>query len=384
MESLSEISEYLNYLEEELRDDGDSSLTMLSKLEKTEEELELFEALPHKSLWQGAWDAELNLTYPDNYITDDMLSKLGFVRLDYMEYGKRVVRKVRVEIHGYNFLMDFMVIDYASNGEPSVVFGRNFLLETKCRIDFALGELRIDVTMLKEERDVEELLIFVVERESEESVNEEKLDEVLMGRARLEEKDFGEETKAMGVVKNVRVQIGYQAYLMDFLILDILIDKELSFLLGRPFLRTCEAIIDLGTSSLTIDDGVMRHTLGRDEDGNPKYGPLAPSYLNIEDDMERALAIEAHFNPFKNILVFKKMIDFLGSLPVQLKNRDWGSEGYSEYKKIDGDNAWHVKFEVTTPGGMKYTRKFKTKDIERKLSGKFTSEDILKFDHFLD
>lgn len=64
--------------------------------------------------------------------------------------------------------------------------------------------------------------------------------------------------------------------------------------------------------------------VGRDEEGNPKYGHVTPSFLDIEDDMGRALAMEAYFNPFKNIIVFKKLTDFLGSLPFQLKNMDWG------------------------------------------------------------
>ncbi|GJR21580.1 hypothetical protein Tco_0970107 [Tanacetum coccineum] len=137
----------------------------------------------------------------------------------------------------------------------------------------------------------------------------------------------------------------------------------------------------MGHDTLCIDDGFIRHTyfpkprakayldnfaqeeeddwlscfeVGRDEDGNPKYGPVAPSFLDFEDDMERALAMEAYFNPFKNIIVFKKLIDFLG------------------------DEAWHVKFEVTTPSGQKFTRMFKTKKTNRKLSGKFILEDILK------
>ncbi|GKA73749.1 DNA-directed DNA polymerase [Tanacetum coccineum] len=155
------------------------------------------------------------------------------------------------------------------------------------------------------------------------------------------------QAKAMGEVRNVRIQIGYQAYLVDFLVLDILVDKELSLLLGRPFLRTCGEIIDMGRGTMTIDDGVIRHTyfpkpraksylenfevdenedwlgcfkVGRDEDGNPKYGPVAPSFLDIEDEMERALAMQEYFNPFKHIIVFKNLIDFLGSLLVQLKN----------------------------------------------------------------
>ncbi|GKA78476.1 hypothetical protein Tco_0785013, partial [Tanacetum coccineum] len=85
------------------------------------------------------------------------------------------------------------------------------------------------------------------------------------------------------------------------------------------------------------DDWLGSFEVGRDEDGNVKYGPVAPSFIDIEDDMERALAMEAYFNPFKNVIVFKKLVDFLGSLPVQLKNLDWGNEGYGTYKKVDGD-----------------------------------------------
>ncbi|GJX20811.1 hypothetical protein Tco_0223488 [Tanacetum coccineum] len=68
------------------------------------------------------------------------------------------------------------------------------------------------------------------------------------------------QAKAMGEVRNVRIQIGYQAYLADFLVLDIPVDKELPLLLGRPFLRTCGAMIDMGRGTMTNDDGVIKHT----------------------------------------------------------------------------------------------------------------------------
>ncbi|GJX09537.1 hypothetical protein Tco_0199396 [Tanacetum coccineum] len=127
----------------------------------------------------------------------------------------------------------------------------------------------------------------------------------------------------------------------------------------------------MGRGTLCIDDGVIRHTyfpkprtksyveafemegeddwlgsfeVGRDKDGNVKYGLVAPSFIDIEDDMERALAMEAYFNPFKNVIVFKKLVDFLGSFLVQLKNLDWGNEGYGTYKKVDGDGDWHASY----------------------------------------
>ncbi|GJU87796.1 hypothetical protein Tco_1295342, partial [Tanacetum coccineum] len=49
MDTLSDVSEYLNNLEAYL-DDGDSSETRMDKIEKSEEELEMFEALERKSV----------------------------------------------------------------------------------------------------------------------------------------------------------------------------------------------------------------------------------------------------------------------------------------------------------------------------------------------
>ncbi|GJS74191.1 reverse transcriptase domain-containing protein [Tanacetum coccineum] len=68
------------------------------------------------------------------------------------------------------------------------------------------------------------------------------------------------QAKVMGEVRKVRIQIGYQAYLADFLVLDIPVDKELPLLLGCPFLRTCGAMIDMGHGTMTIDVGVIKHT----------------------------------------------------------------------------------------------------------------------------
>ena len=137
--------------------------------------------------------------------------------------------------------------------------------------------------------------------------------------------------RAYGKVKNVRLQIGFQTYLCDFLILHVPIDKEMPMLVGRTFFSTCGAINDIGKGTMEIDDGVARRIyhakkrnkiladegsddedwldmfdIGHDSEGNPKYGFTAPSFKHIKDDMERALAMENYFNPFKNIIVYKK------------------------------------------------------------------------------
>ncbi|GJR74424.1 ribonuclease H-like domain-containing protein [Tanacetum coccineum] len=60
---------------------------------------------------QGAWNAELDLAYSDNYITEEMLGKLGFVRLEYNQYGRRMVKKSRGNADRLNMLEEDRDID---------------------------------------------------------------------------------------------------------------------------------------------------------------------------------------------------------------------------------------------------------------------------------
>ncbi|GJZ09162.1 hypothetical protein Tco_0543445 [Tanacetum coccineum] len=180
----------MNNLEDFL-DDGDSLEARKIKVEKSGRQLEMFEALGHKSVvveskkhkvviltkapprgfskpfmrfytpcgmdGQGAWDTELDMADSHNYITEEMFDKLGFAWVDYGDYGRKMVKQVRVEIHGFTFLVYFVVIGYANEGEPSVIFGRDFFVTTKSKDDFDVGEIRIDLTMLEEERDTDAL-----------------------------------------------------------------------------------------------------------------------------------------------------------------------------------------------------------------------------------
>ncbi|GJY87426.1 hypothetical protein Tco_0502054 [Tanacetum coccineum] len=112
---------------------------------------------------QGAWDAELDMADFHNYMTEEMLDKLGFVRINYDDYRRKTMKEVRVEIHGFVFLVDFVVIWYANEGEPSFIFGRYFFVTTKSKVDFGIGEMRIDLTILEEERDLDALFVELVE-----------------------------------------------------------------------------------------------------------------------------------------------------------------------------------------------------------------------------
>nr|GEX56286.1 hypothetical protein [Tanacetum cinerariifolium] len=194
-------------------------------------------SIPCKVDGQRAWDVELNLANSENYVTEEVSENMGFVYVNFSDYGRKMVNDVNVEIHGVKFNVDFVVSDYVNEEEPSIVFGRYFWV--------------IDLT---------------------EEVRSSSGEVVKMGKA-----------------------------------------------------------------------------------------------------------MEAYFILFKNVIMFKKLVDLLGSLPVQLKNLDWGNEGYGSYKKVDGDGDWHARFEIVTHSGRKFNRAFKTKTTTRKLSGKFKTEDVLRW-----
>ncbi|GJY62108.1 zinc finger, CCHC-type containing protein [Tanacetum coccineum] len=383
MDTLSLVSKYLNGMEDIL-DDGDSLEARKLTVEKSKEELELFEALDHKSVIVNeeshrvvVFKKVLPHAYSEPFTRFSLPCDVD--GQDYGKYGRKMVREVHVEIHGFTFLVDFVVIGYANKGEPSVIFGRDFLVTSKSKVDFGIGEMRIDLTMLEEIKDIDVMLNKLVEN----------LEEVveMIPKKMCDQGNFALPMKVNGTIEmNALADTGESVSVLPYCLfmnlgledpkpyntpVDIPVDKEqecqeldkeLTLLLGCPFWRTCGAVIDMGRGTLCIDDGVIRHTyfpklrakayldnfaqeeeddwlscfeVGRDEDVNPKYGPVVPSFLDIEDDMERALAMEAYFNPLKNIIIFKKLIDFLGSLPVQLKNTDWVNEGYGTYKKVE-------------------------------------------------
>ena len=165
----------------------------------------------------------------------------------------------------------------------------------------------------------------------------------------------------------------------------------------------------MGRSIMIIDDGVIRHKfhpkpkvgpslyelqeelrenwlgcfeVGRDQAGKPMYGPKEPPYIRIEDPLERALCREKFYDPFSNVICWKKMLEFMGSLPVALRNKDWEPEGPQEFSEVECDNNWHINMEITSDGGLKYKRGYKTKKTKRMMSGKFTTNDVMDFEFF--
>ncbi|KAK2395569.1 hypothetical protein QL285_057295 [Trifolium repens] len=64
-----------------------------------------------------------------------------------------------------------------------------------------------------------------------------------------------------GTVEDVLVKVGDLVFPADFMILDILEDEEHPVILGRPFLATSRALIDVESAELTLRSGEEKRTI---------------------------------------------------------------------------------------------------------------------------
>ncbi|XP_057996511.1 uncharacterized protein LOC131175850 [Hevea brasiliensis] len=79
----------------------------------------------------------------------------------------------------------------------------------------------------------------------------------------------------VGILKNIPIKVGKFFILVDFIVLEMKEDVQISIILGRPFLATAGAIIDVKNGRLTLkveDEEVefnmfnkMKHKLEADE-----------------------------------------------------------------------------------------------------------------------
>ncbi|GJS52169.1 hypothetical protein Tco_0625531 [Tanacetum coccineum] len=173
------------------------------------------------------------------------------------------------------------------------------------------------------------------------------------------------------------------------LIIDILVDKDVPIVVGRSFLYTCGGIINTIKGTTSTFDGVCHqkfyvsavrnkheesdededeYCMKRDAMGNPIYGSKFAKYLNCDDPMDRALALQEALNLFRKICVWKKMVAFLGSLPVPLQHNEYILSYSNNFiKKGEGDGKWHAKVRIEDPYRNVYDQGYKTKATNRKL-----------------
>ncbi|GJW35362.1 retrotransposon ORF1 [Tanacetum coccineum] len=139
-------------------------------------------------------------------------------------------------------------------------------------------------------------------------------------------------TDPMGRLLDVLCQVGVTTILAIFMLLDVPMDRDVPLIVKRSFLHTLK---NVHAESDSDDD--EEYCLKRDDMGKPIYGPNRAKYLSSDDPMDRALALQEALNPFKKIYVWKKVIAFLGALPVPLQNAEWVPNRSGNTAKENGD-----------------------------------------------
>ncbi|GKE71709.1 MAK10-like protein [Tanacetum coccineum] len=222
----------------------------------------------------------------------------------------------------------------------------------------------------------------------------------------------------VGIVKDVEVHIGKLKLLNDFYVLDMKKDPETPLLVGRGFLATANAIIDCRMAKIVVGEGITRSvfgvkevdlckeeapywtTLGKRESYKPRpssdgIGAKPPYYarkdfLDCYFPGEWEISRDVELNPFKDTLVFRIMIEFLGAIPINLKCNMWESEEL--IKKLinrdkppkNGDGAWHAMIRLIDPDGEEFTKTLQSIPTTRKISEIESPREIIDLDHFYD
>ncbi|GJV89752.1 MAK10-like protein [Tanacetum coccineum] len=197
----------------------------------------------------------------------------------------------------------------------------------------------------------------------------------------------GTKSYPVGIVKKIEVHIGRLKLLDDFYVIDMDKDPTTPLLVGRGFLATANAV-------------PYWTTLGKQESYKPRpstdgIGARPTNYAkkdvidyHLPDEWE--IARDVMLNQFKDVLVFRRMVEFLGVILINLKGSIWKSENLIK-DRIDwnkppkrGDGAWHAKIILIDPDGEEFTKTFQSIPTTRKLSEKDNPSEIIDLGHFHD
>ncbi|GJT18325.1 hypothetical protein Tco_0877031 [Tanacetum coccineum] len=88
-------------------------------------------------------------------------------------------------------------------------------------------------------------------------------------------------------------------------------EKDPRKLVGKGFLATASAVIDYKKAKIAVGEGITRSIFGVKE--------VDLDFMDYHLPEEWEIARDAKLNPFKDVLVFRKMVEFLGTIPINLK-----------------------------------------------------------------
>ncbi|GKA12456.1 hypothetical protein Tco_0692002 [Tanacetum coccineum] len=139
----------------------------------------------------------------------------------------------------------------------------------------------------------------------------------------------------------------------------------------REFLATACAIIDCEKSKIVAGEGYIRRksydprrNTNITDAQTPFY--LENDFINTNAPGKWEIARGAQLNPFNGILVFRKTLEFLGAIPINLMGNKWETQDMFdddwcwEKPPKEGDDGGHIKIEMIDPDRDKFDRVFRT------------------------
>ncbi|GKB06134.1 MAK10-like protein [Tanacetum coccineum] len=197
----------------------------------------------------------------------------------------------------------------------------------------------------------------------------------------------GTKSYPVGIVKDVEVYIGRLKLLNDFYVLNMKKDPDTPLLVGRGFLATDNAVIDCRMAKIAVGEGITRSVFGVK---GKELGKEEAPYWTTLGKREWEISRDAELNPFKDTLVFRRMVEFLGCIHINLKCNMWESDDLIK-KPINwnkppknGDGAWHAKIRLIDPDGEEFTKTLQSILTTRKLSERESTREIIDLDQFYD
>nr|GEV95083.1 hypothetical protein [Tanacetum cinerariifolium] len=132
----------------------------------------------------------------------------------------------------------------------------------------------------------------------------------------------GTKSYPVGIIRDVEVYVGKLKILEHFYVTDMEKDPTCPLFVGRGFLAITSVVIDCKKSKIAIGEGI---TSTNDIGAQPPYY-LEKDFKDNRVPGECEIARNAELNPFKDVLVFRKMVEFLGAIPINSKGNMWKSK----------------------------------------------------------
>ncbi|GJZ42171.1 MAK10-like protein [Tanacetum coccineum] len=116
----------------------------------------------------------------------------------------------------------------------------------------------------------------------------------------------GTKSYPIRIVRDVEVHIGRLKLLTDFYVIDMKKDPETPLLVGRGFLATVNAVIDCRKAKIVVGEGIT----SSDDVGAQTPYYARKDFFDCHLLKEWEIARDAEINPFKDVIVFRRMVIF--------------------------------------------------------------------------